>query len=237
VTPVLGMTKAKFKILDGKDGMKLKVSALLGSAAVPCEFNPESFTIERSVNYSQHQIPGSDRPVIQYISGSAETMSFSLLFDTYSGGIGTGQVEAAASTIAPDAAKADVRIFTEPLMKLTTVNSDTHTPSLVEFVWGTISFKGYIQSISQQFTMFNMFGKPVRATVDISLISNKSDNNVRNSPDRTKARTISEGDRLYTFAYAEYSDCTEWRRIAEENGIDNPRRLRSGTDIVIPPIL
>lgn len=234
---MLGMTKAKFKILDGKDGMKLKVSALLGSASVPCEFNPESFTIERSVNYSRHQIPGSDRPVLQYIGGSAETMSFSLLFDTYSSGVESQQLEVAASTLAPDAAKADVRMYTEPLMKLTKVNSDTHMPSLVEFVWGTISFKGYVQSISQRFTMFNVFGKPVRAVVDISLISNKADNNVRNSPDRTKARTISEGDRLYTFAYAEYNDCGEWRRIAEENGIDNPRRLQSGTDIVIPPIL
>lgn len=234
---MLGMTKAKFKILDGKDGMKLKVSALLGSAAVPCEFNPESFTIERSVNYVQHQIPGSDRPVLQYVGGSAETMRFSLLFDTYSSGIVSEQAETAASAIAPDAAKEDVRMYTEPLMKLTTINSDTHIPSLVEFAWGTISFKGYIQSMSQRFTMFNMFGKPVRAIVDVALISNRVDNNIRNSPDRTKARTISEGDRLCTFAYAEYNDCGEWRRIADENGIDNPRILRFGTDIVIPPIL
>lgn len=234
---MLGMTKAKFKILDGGDGKKLKVSALLESAVIPCEFNPESFTIERSVHYAQHQIPGSDRPVLQYISGGAEIMSFSLLFDTYGGGIGTEQAEAAASAAAPDAAKDDVRRYTEPLMKLTAVNSDTHAPSLVEFVWGSISFQGYVQSISQRFQMFNMFGKPVRAAVDLSLISNKKDNNVRNSPDRTKARIISDGDRLYTFAYAEYGDCGEWRRIAEANGIDNPRRLRSGTEIVVPPIL
>ena len=131
----------------------------------------------------------------------------------------------------------DVRTFTEPLMKLTTVNSDTHAPSLVDFVWGSISFKGYINSISQRFTMFAFNGKPVRAVVDISLISDKKDNNVRNSPDRTKARTISEGDRLYAFAYAEYGDCSEWRRIAEANNIDDPRRLESGMDIIIPPVL
>ena len=85
--------------------------------------------------------------------------------------------------------------------------------------------------------MFNMFGKPVRATVDITLISDKKDNNIRNSPDRTKSRTITDGDRLYTFAYAEYGDCGQWRRIAEANGIDNPRLLEAGKQIVIPPIL
>lgn len=234
---MLGMTKARFKVLDGSDNKSLSVSALVNGKGIPCVFNPDSFTIERSVNYAQHKIPGTDRPVLQFINGEAEIMSFSLLFDTYSAGPESMVPEVIASTAAPDAAKADVRMFTEPLMKLTMVNSDTHAPSLVEFVWGSISFKGYVQTISQRFTMFNMFGKPVRATVDITLISNKTDNNIRNSPDRTKARTISEGDRLYSFAYAEYDDCGEWRRIAEENNIDNPRKLESGKNIVIPPIL
>lgn len=233
---MLGMTKAKFKVLDGANKL-LNMTAIVGNVGIPCVFNPSEFTIQRTVNYAKHNIPGLDRPVLQFISGEAEIMSMSLTFDTYSAGAGSMQPLVIASTAAPDAAKMDVRAFTEPLMKLSTVNSDTHAPSLVEFVWGSISFKGYIETISQRFTMFNMFGKPVRAVVDLTLISDKKDNNVRNSPDRTKARAVSEGDRLYSFAYAEYGDCAEWRRIAEENNIDNPRRLESGTDIVIPPIL
>lgn len=235
---MLGMTKAKIKVLDGVDTKLFKVAAAIsGMGVVPCIFNPTDFTIERSVNYAQHKVPGTDRPVLQFISGEAETLRFSLLFDTYSAGVGSQQPMIVASTLAPDAAKIDVRDFTEPLMKLTTVNSDTHTPSLVEFVWGSISFKGYVQSISQRFTLFNMFGKPVRAVVEMTLISNQKNNNVRNSPDRTKARTISQGDRLYAYAYAEYGDCEEWRRIALENNIDNPRLLETGGKIVVPPIL
>ncbi len=227
---MLGMTKAKFKVLDGANKL-LNTTAVVGSTGIPCLFNPSDFTINRQINYVQHKVPGLDRPVLQFISGEAETMSFSLLFDTYSGG--SGRISATAL----DALKEDVRTFTEPLMKLAAVDADTHAPNLVEFVWGSISFKGYIQSISQRFTMFNMFGTPVRATVEISLISDKKDNNIRNSPDRTKSRTITEGDRLYNFAYAEYGDCGEWRRIADANGIVNPRRLTSGEHIVIPPIL
>lgn len=233
---MLGMTKAKFKVLDGANKL-LNTTAVVGNMGIPCIFNPSEFSIQRNVNYAKHNIPGRDRPVLQFISGDAEVMSLSLIFDTYSAGIDSAQPLVAGSTALPDAAKQDVRIFTEPLMKLSTVNSDTHAPSIVEFVWGSISFKGYIESISQRFTMFNMFGKPVRAVVDLSLVSDKKDNNVRNSPDRTKARSVSDGDRLYCFAYAEYEDCSEWRRIAIENNIDNPRRLESGTEIVIPPIL
>ena len=233
---MLGMTKAKFKVLDGANKL-LNTTAVVGATGIPCLFNPSDFTINRQIHYAQHKVPGLDRPVLQFISGEAETMSFSLLFDTYSGGLGTGQISVVGSTAAVDALKADVRTFTEPLMKLAAVDSDTHAPNLVEFVWGSISFKGYIQSISQRFTMFNMFGTPVRATVEISLISDKKDNNIRNSPDRTKSRTITEGDRLYNFAYAEYGDCGEWRRIADANDITNPRRLSNGEHIVIPPIL
>lgn len=233
---MLGMTKAKFKVLDGANKL-LNTTAVVGSNGIPCLFNPSDFTIQRSVNYAQHKVPGLDRPVLQFINGEAEVMSFSLIFDTYSPGVGAAQKDAALSMVAVDLLKVDVRKFTSPLMKLAEVDSDTHAPNLVEFVWGSISFKGYIQSISQKFTMFNMKGTPVRAVVDIQLISDKKDNNIRNSPDRTKARTITDGDRLYNFAYAEYGDCAEWRRIAAANGIDNPRKLISGDHIVIPPIL
>ncbi|MCI5667493.1 MAG: hypothetical protein MR291_01830 [Oscillospiraceae bacterium] len=233
---MLGMTKAKFKVLDGANKL-LNMTAVVGNIGIPCVFNPSEFTVQRNVNYAKHNIPGRDRPVLQFVSGESEVMSLSLVFDTYSAGVGSMQPLVIASTAAPDAAKMDVRTFTDPLMKLSEVNSDTHAPSLIEFVWGSISFKGYIETISQRFTMFNMFGKPVRAVVDMTLVSDKENNLVRNSPDRTKARSLSDGDRLYCFAYAEYGDCSEWRRIAEENNIDNPRRLESGTDIVIPPIL
>lgn len=236
---MLGMTKAKINVLDGKNNLTFAtLASVTGAGTVHCIFNPSDFTIERSINYAQHKIPGNDRPILQFISGEAEVMRFSLLFDTYSAGVFTTIDPVAKSTVAPDAGKMDVRHFTDPLMKLTTINSDTHAPSCVQFVWGSISFKGYVQSISQRFTMFNMFGKPVRATVEISLISCEENKNVvKNSPDRTKARTVSEGDRIYAFAYDEYGDCAEWRRIAEKNGIDNPRTLEAGMNIVIPPIL
>lgn len=234
---MLGPVKAQIKVLDGANKRLNVIWAIAHIGSIPCLFNPTDFTIQRNVNYAQHKIPGLDRPVLQFVSGDAEIMSFSLLFDTYSMGEQSNQPIVFVSTVSPDLLKQDVRMFTEPLMKLTTVNSDTHAPSLVEFVWGSISFKGYVLSMSQRFTMFTSRGVPVRAIVDVSLISDKTDNNVRNSPDRTKARTVTDGDRLYAFAYAEYGTCSEWRRIAQANGIENPRLLESGTDIVIPPIL
>ena len=44
-------------------------------------------------------------------------------------------------------------------------------------------------------------------------------------------------DRLSAIAKEEYGSCGAWRLIAQENGIENPRTLRSGRTIRIPAML
>ena len=48
---------------------------------------------------------------------------------------------------------------------------------------------------------------------------------------------LREGDRLSAIAKEEYGSCGAWRLIAQENGIENPRTLRSGRTIRIPAML
>lgn len=230
---MVGPVKAKFKIKEGGS-----ITSIAGGD-IPCIFNPTEFTLQRNVNYAQHKIPGLDRPVLQYVSGEAESLSFSLTFDTYSAGENSNNSKVLASTVLTDILKFDVREFTDPIMKLTLINSDVHAPDLVQFVWGKMCYTGYITSLSQRFTLFSYVGKPVRSVVDVSMIitEGKYDAKERNSPDRTKARLVAEGDMLFMFAFAEYGACSEWRRIADANDIDNPRKLKSGSNISIPPIL
>lgn len=235
---MIGPVKAKFKIVSSAQKL-LDANIEVGGKSISCIFNPTEFTIQRSVNYAQHKIAGQERPALQYINGEAEILTFSLLFDTYSAGTNSNDAKVIASTAAPDAAKVDVRNYTDPIMKLTAINPDNHAPDLVQFVWGKMVYRGYINELSQKFTLFTFTGKPVRAVVDVSIIIDKYkyDTKVRNSPDRTKARTVREGDKLYMFAYSEYGSCCEWRRIAQANDIDDPRRLDAGSNIIIPPIL
>jgi nucleoid-associated protein YgaU len=137
---------------------------------------------------------------------------------------------------APTLLKADVREYTEPIYKLLAVDEHEHMPPEATFEWGKMKFVGFIVAINEKFTMFSSKGVPLRSTLEITMKSSKKDNMIRNSPDRTKHRTVKSGDRLYSFAYAEYRNCGEWRKIAEANGIDNPRRLKTGESIIIPAI-
>ncbi len=234
---MLFMSKAKIKIAKDGGGLLGAIVSGLGLDDCACLFNPSEFHIQRSANYAEHKIPGLDRPIMQFINGEAEIMKFSLFFDTFSAGSETGKLKLMLTNKLPTMLKPDVRDYTEPFYKLLNVNEDKHAPNLVTFEWGKTKFTGYITDISQKFTLFSSKGVPLRATLEITMKSSKKDNNVRNSPDRTKHRVVKSGDMLYSFAYAEYEDCSQWRRIAEANGIDNPRRLKSGDSITVPAII
>ena len=59
----------------------------------------------------------------------------------------------------------------------------------------------------------------------------------RNSPDHTKRRTLKQGETLALIASEEYDNPAEWRRIADANNISDPRDVKPGTVLTIPPIL
>lgn len=275
------MSKARIRIVGEKTGFLKALLSLVGlsSKGYQCLFNPKEFSIQRSVNYAEHQIPGLDRPIMQYVHGGGEVMRFSLFFDVSSGeasssldgtsevasfftntssgaSMGAGGLFESASDSLADSMhsevmgsalrflnpfgspyKKDIRKYTDPFYKLLDLKEDQHMPSEVVFEWGSIKFQGYVTDIEQKFTKFLSSGTPVQAILDITIKSSKQDSYHRNSPDRTKHHLLESGDRLYAIATKEYGDCSEWRRIAEANQIDNPRLLRSGESIVIPPIL
>ena len=47
---------------------------------------------------------------------------------------------------------------------------------------------------------------------------------------------VKDGDTLPSISYSSYGDATDWRRIAEANGIDNPLHLRRGSSLSLPSI-
>ena len=88
--------------------------------------------------------------------------------------------------------------------------------------------------------MFDKSGKPLRALVDLKLKGfNGGASEMLSpllSPDRTKARTMTEDNNIWNIAEKEYGDVREWRRIAEANNIMNPLDIPVGTVLKVPSI-
>ncbi|TBL80773.1 CIS tube protein [Paenibacillus thalictri] len=183
-------------------------------------FNPNEYSLDSSNQYSWHTIPGLSQPIAQFVSGEATTLTMDLFFDTYE-------------------LRTDVRKHTSKIVGLLDVDKDLHAPPLCKFTWGSLQFKGVVEKATQKYTMFLSSGIPVRATVNVTFravqsIKEQFQRIPRQSADRTKQRTIKQGDQLWRIAAEEYEDPGLWREIARANGIHNPKQLVPGTVIKIP---
>lgn len=215
------LIKATIKILEGRNkGQELRV-----------HFNPTEYAVEHGASYQETPVPGLSNPILQFVNGAAEMLTMDLLFDTYTDSGGTDVSE-------------DTRQFTD----LLAIDADTHAPPRVEFKWGVFAFRAVVEKISQRFTMFLGDGTPVRATLSVTFkqyrtIAEQLENPRRDSADKTKHRVLGkvEGFRptaetLWQLSAEEYGEVSFWRQIARHNKVEDPRTLKSGDVMLVPPL-
>jgi hypothetical protein len=199
---------------------------------ITCLFNPNEYTFRKQNTWTLGEAKGKNVPDLEFGGGQAMSLDMQLFFDTTA----TGE---------------DVRDITNKIWKLMmidenltdmTVSSVAARPPLVEFHWGDVwSFTAVITDIRERFTMFDIDGKPVRATLDVTFLQAKEEGKYPGQNPTTvgkpgyRRRVVREGETLDWIAHEEYGDAAMWRFIAETNNVDNPRRLRPGQILAIAP--
>lgn len=199
-------------------------------------FNPERYTVTKSVHFAEQAIPGLDAPVVQFVYGQNEKISMELFFDTTDLGM-------------VDPVK-DVRTLTAQVYQLLKVDGNLHAPPRVQLAWGSagqltsygasISPWLLLESISEEFNLFSPGGVPLRAKLNVTLreawtISQQLQVTPRHSSDRTTLHRVVRGETLCQISYEVYGDPTQWRLIANANNLANPRLLTPGQVLTIPP--
>ena len=209
---------------------------------VECAFNPSQYTIKSSANYKEDHSIGTDVSRMIFLSGAQKEFTTTLFFDS------EGEVGRAANLRealrSPSKDSSSVKPVTDTMKKITSavqVSGSDHKPPLVAFVWGNLNFKGVITSVTETFTMFDPFGKPIRGKLDLTIKEAQEEGLTKKtepfeSPDRTKYRTVLEGSSLWSMAYEEYGDCEKWRVIAKANGLLNPLQIYPGQVLKIPAL-
>jgi hypothetical protein len=221
------MTLAKLKIRP-KSPSKLKSIEVL--------FNPTTYSITKSVNWTQPQDSNCkpiksqnylNAPTLSFSGGGSRQLSLDLFFD-----VTEGQFQ-------------DVREETNKIVALTRIEpiKPTPRPPTCEVSWGNappnsdFPFVGVVSSLTQKFTLFRRDGKPVRAELNVvflELLDAEADQR-QTDPEMT-TRVVQLGDTLASIAAEVYQDPTNWRKIADANGLDNPRDLKIGTSLSIPSL-
>lgn len=194
------------------------------------QFNPTEYTLDKSAQIAEIAIPGLDSPILQFVRGQSEKLTLDLFFDTTDSGMGDDAVSVTTRTSA--------------FYQSVKMQSPTHAPPRVYFVWGAeLSFSAVVESVKQQFTLFSPSGTPLRATLSVTFREYKTlDEQIKEinaqSSDHTKRRTVRRGDTVSRIAGEEYRDPTRWREIAEANpeATRSLRRLTPGDVLRIPPI-
>jgi nucleoid-associated protein YgaU len=198
---------------------------------ISVQFNPAEYSMAKGAQFAEIAIPGIDAPILQFVRGQTQTLTMELFFDTTASGMGEDAVS--------------VKTKTEPVYRLSQVQSETHAPPRVTFFWGELSFKAIVDNVQQKFTLFNPNGVPLRATLSVSFKEYQSleEQLARKnwqSADHSKKRMVKRNETLALIAFREYGDAGLWRHIYDDQNnrdlIPHPQRLQPGIEITIPAI-
>jgi hypothetical protein len=200
-----------------------------GDVSFEVPYNPTEYSVNNSNSFSETKIPGLIAPIIQFNQGNTRTLSIELLLDTY-------------KSDKTDKEKEDLREkYIKPLEKLMAIKSDLHAPPHCMVSWGTFQFKGVLESLDKKYILFSGEGTPVRARVTLKFkeyypLELQVKGTPLYSPDRRRLFKMTESDSIWQMAYTAYGDAGLWRAIAEANNIEDPWKVETGRDLIIPAL-
>lgn len=216
-----------------------------------CMYSPSEFKEGYSPKWSE----GDNQATKSFLGYNRDSLSLDIVFDSYqtpqgpqdvredrtasSGGYGLLQMAGNAS-----AQIYGVNKLKELFTPVESVSSAAKkTPPVLVFVWGDFVYRGLMEKLAINYTMFLPNGIPVRAKVNLVLAAYMSDTEAENALGKIacrKIRTTKSGQRLDLLAAQELKDATQWKLIARENGIKDmlvfPQKENIGQKIIIPDL-
>src|SRR5262249_24212512 len=206
---------------------------------VKLQFNPESLKVSFA-NQIQTPTGTGDRsgtPARQFVGAGTTKLTLTAFFD------------ANAPLAEGESPVDDVGRLTQKIAYLITPQEDgkTFIPPAVRFIWGSFQFDGLMDSLEETLDFFSSEGKPLRASMNVSMSQQKitkftfastagtgaspaspaGAGGVPSTPGTAPLVQASAGATVQGLsASAGLGD--NWQAIATANGIENPRLLAPG---------
>jgi nucleoid-associated protein YgaU len=218
------------------DKLIIKPEKKSGLREIEALFNPNTYSITKSVQWSQVAAPlsgsGKDSsnrttnaPALSFGGGQGRQLTLDLLFD---------------STEEKDQTMLDVRSRTKEIVALTRIQRDLGRPPVCDVTWGRAGdpdfpFTGVVSQLTQHLTLFRANGTALRATLTVAFTECLAPQmDLRETDPEFTTRLVKRGDSLSGISGEVYGDPTMWRQIAEANQLDDPRLLAIGMRLKIP---
>ena len=191
-------------------------------------FNPESFSVRESVCWNVNAPSSPGRPDPIYLK--TQPRKFTIEFTLDGTGVNTNGIKIPVT--------AQVSLFRAVT---TNVMGAIHRPMYLMVQYGTFINICVMNSSNVTYTMFDMFGLPIRAKISAEFTERtpKTLDNVLgmlSSPDLTHRVKVKEYDLLPYLTYNTYNNQDYYLQVARVNRIKNFRKLIPGIELVFPPI-
>jgi nucleoid-associated protein YgaU len=201
-------------------------------------FNPETYSQKYAITYGKHQGLTSSGREVDYSRSEPRKLKFTLILD------GTGVQDIGLRRLRK---KPTVSQWVKEFLDLTfRMNGDIHEPNFLRVEWGGSERDQQILDCrlleaNVTYTSFNRDGSPLRAKLDITLISDdetktRMAKENKSSPDLTHSRMVKSGDTLPLLTKEIYGSAHYYLRVAQANNLDDFRNLTPGQVIIFPPL-
>jgi hypothetical protein len=201
-------------------------------------YNPGSFSQRYEIEYGKQQGLGASSRKLKYIYSTPQELRLKLILD------GTGVHDTGDGLFGrSDPVSEQINAF---LALAYQMNGAIHEPNFLTVEWGggrngALNFSGRLKSVDIVYTTFERDGSPLRAELDIVLLSDqdttkRSALERKSSPDLTHSRIVKSGDTLPLLTKEIYGSSRYYLRVAQVNGLDDFRNLQPGQEIFFPPL-
>ncbi|WP_437627010.1 CIS tube protein [Sorangium sp. So ce1151] len=218
----------KLKIKAFKDVARRQPSA----APFEAMFNPASFSDSYAITWGAKQGVGSSGPQLSYSGSKPRALTLTLVVD------GTGVESIGILAPMRKSVKDRVKTFLDVTFRY---NGVIHEPNYLLVEWGSLIFSCRLSAVDIKYTAFERDGTPLRAELQVTLISDKAAKarareEGKTSPDLTHSRVVRSGDTLPLLTRDIYGSSARYLDVARWNRLDDFRRLIPGQEIFFPPL-
>ncbi|NTW69475.1 MAG: hypothetical protein HGB23_06435 [Chlorobiaceae bacterium] len=191
-------------------------------------FNPDSFAIHEDVSWCSAVPKGKSSADHKYVNIKPRTFTIELTIDGT--GVNTNGVKIPVT--------AQVALFRAVT---TNVRGNIHRPPYLMVQYGTFINTCVLVSSDVTYTMFDMFGLPIRAKISARfterIVAGLSDVlGMLSSPDLTHRVQVKDGDILSLLTYKIYNNQNYYLQVARANKLKNFRKLKAGSTLMFPPL-
>ena len=191
-------------------------------------FNPETVAITEAIHWDEKSAAGSGGSQQGYERTKGRTFSIDIMLDGT--GVNTNGVKIPVT--------AQVLLFR---LTTTEVVGNDHRPNHLILQYGLFIVHCVLKTSTVTYTMFDMFGLPIRAKINASFAEVTPSNFMAalamlSSPDLTHEVEVKEGDLLPLHTHKIYKNQKYYLQVAKANKLKNFRNLETGTVLRFPPI-